>query len=119
MISNTAFKKYALAFPETEETPHFENKAYKVKKKIFVTHNVKESRCCVRLTPEEQSLFCLMDKELIYPVPNKWGKQGWTLVNLKLVSKEMLTEVLTAAYCTVAPPKLAAPFIQSGLDGTF
>lgn len=119
MISNTAFKKYALAFPETEEAPHFENKAYKVKKKIFVTHNEKESRCCVKLTPEEQSLFCLMDKELIYPVPNKWGKQGWTLVNLHKINKEILNDVLTAAYCTVAPPKLAAPFIQKGQEESF
>lgn len=110
MIGNKNFKKFAMAFPEVEEAPHFEHLAYKVKRKIFVTHNASENRCCVKLTPEEQSLFCLMDKELIYPVPNKWGKQGWTLVNLKKVNREILTEILTAAYCTVAPPKLAAPF---------
>lgn len=110
MISNKQFKQFALAFPETQEAPHFEHLAYKVKKKIFVTHNAKENRCCVKLSPEEQSLFCLIDETIIYPVPNKWGKQGWTLVNLKKVDSEMLREILTAAYCTVAPPKLSAPF---------
>lgn len=107
MITNAHFKKYALAFPEVEETPHMDKKAYRVKKKIFVTHNAAEHRCCVKLSQEEQDLFCLMDKEMIYPVPNTWGRQGWTLVNLKKVNKEILTETLKAAYCHVAPRKLA------------
>jgi hypothetical protein len=51
-------------------------------------------------------------RPLIYPVPNKWGKFGWTLVNLKTIDQEMLMEVLTAAYCTVAPPKLAEPYLK-------
>jgi len=112
MISNTQFKKLAMSFPEVLEAPHFENLSYTIKKKIFVTLNAKENRCCVKLSQEEQPLFCMIDKELIYEVPNKWGKHGWTLVNLKLIKKEMLMEVLTAAYCTVAPPKLAAPFLN-------
>lgn len=112
MISNKAFKKYPLAFPEAEEAPHFENVAYKVKKKIFVTHNAKESRCCVKLSKEEQPLYCLIDKDMIFPVPNAWGKQGWTLVNLKTVNKEILTDILTSAYCNVAPKKLAQPFLD-------
>lgn len=113
MISNEQFKKYALSFAEVEEAPHFVHKAYKVKKKIFATHNSIERRCCVRLSPEEQSMLCLIDPEMIYPVPNKFGKQGWTLVNLKKVNKEILMGVLTAAYCTVAPPKLAAVYLNN------
>lgn len=107
MISNKQFIKYALSYEDCVETDHFDHKAYTVKKKIFVTHNIKENRCCVKLTPEQQSLFCLIDETLIFPVPNKWGKQGWTLVNLKKVNKEILIEILTVAYCNVAPAKLA------------
>jgi hypothetical protein len=112
MISNNQFKKLAMSFPEVLEAPHFENLSYTIKKKIFVTHNQKENRCCVRLSQEEQPLFCMIDANLIYSVPNKWGKYGWTLVNLKAIDKEMLMEVLTAAYCTVAPPKLAEPYFK-------
>lgn len=112
MISNKAFRKFPLSFPETEEAPHFENVAFKVKKKIFVTHNAKENRCCVKLSKEEQPLYCLIDAEMIYPVPNAWGKQGWTLVNLEKVNKEILTDILTSAYINVAPKKLAQPYID-------
>jgi hypothetical protein len=105
------FKELVLTFPETIEAPHRNMLCYKVKGKIFVTHNQKENRCCVKLSQEEQPLFCLIDKELIYEVPNKWGKHGWTLVNLKLIKKEMLMEVLTAAYCNVAPIKLTQPYL--------
>lgn len=112
MISNARFKKLVLSFPEAMEAPHRDMFCYKIKGKIFVTHNKKENRCCVRLSQEEQPLFCMIDANLIYPVPNKWGKFGWTLVNLKTIDQEMLMEVLTAAYCTVAPSKLAAPFLN-------
>jgi hypothetical protein len=54
----------------------------------------------------------MIDKEIIFPVPNKWGKHGWTLVSLNLVNEELLMEVLTSAYCNVAPPKLSAPFLK-------
>ena len=112
MVSNAQFVKYPFSFPDVKEAPHREHTAYKVKGKIFVTHNKKENRCCVLLSKEEQPLFCMIDEKLIYPVPNKWGNYGWTLVNLKLIKKDMLLEVLTAAYCNVAPKNLAEPFLQ-------
>jgi len=112
MITNEKFKKYPLQFPETPQAPHFEKTSFKVKNKIFVTHNIKESRCCVKLSEVEQPLFCMIDKNIIFPVPKKWGKHGWTLVNLHLVTEELLVEILTAAYCCVAPPKLSAPFLK-------
>jgi hypothetical protein len=112
MVSFDTFRQLALSFPETEETAHFENRAFKVKKKIFVTLNEKEARCCVKLTPIDQSAFCTFDLNVIFPVPNAWGKQGWTLINLKKVKKAMLLDALTTAYITVAPNKLAAPFIE-------
>lgn len=112
MVSNAQFPKYPLFFPEVKVTPHRELTAYKVKAKIFVTHNAKESRCCVLLSKEEQPLFCMINEKLIYPVPNKWGNYGWTLVNLKAIKKDMLMDVLTAAYCNVAPRHLAEPFLR-------
>ncbi len=111
MISNAAFKKLVMELPEVIEAPHFEHKAYKVKGKIVATHNTQEHRCCVKLSVQDQSLFCLINQEMIYPVPNKWGKYGWTLVSLKRVNKEILRSVLIAAYCNVAPSKLAQQVI--------
>jgi predicted DNA-binding protein (MmcQ/YjbR family) len=107
MISIETFRQIALSFPETTEEPHFEKPAFKVAKKIFATMNLAEFRATVKLSESDQDLFCLFDKTIIYPVPNKWGKQGWTHINLKTATEEMYREALTAAYCEVAPSKLS------------
>ena len=112
MISTDSFIKMALSFPETDEHKHFDKKAYRVKKKIFATLDEKTKRVVLKLSPMDQSVFCAFDKEIIYPIPNKWGKQGWTFVELKKVKKEMLKDALTTAYISVAPPKLGDPYRQ-------
>ena len=66
-----------------------------------------QNRATVKLSAIDQDVFCAFDHSIIYPVPNKWGKQGWTHVNLQLVKEDMLTEVLKSAYREVAPKKLA------------
>jgi len=42
MLSVEEVRKLALSFPETDEHPHFEKSAFRVKKKIFATLSVKE-----------------------------------------------------------------------------
>ncbi len=102
MVSIDTFRKMALALPDAEEAPHFEKTSFRIHKKIFVTLNEGENRCCVKLSPIDQSVFCLYDKTVIYPVPNKWGTLGWTLINLANVKKTMLKDALTTAYNEVA-----------------
>jgi hypothetical protein len=63
-------------------------------------------RVCIKLTAIDQDAFSLFDKSIIYPVPNKWGKNGWTFIELSLVNSATLLDALTAAYCTVAPNRL-------------
>jgi len=50
------------------------------------------------------------DKEVIFPVPGAWGKHGATFINLKKVKKSMLTDALTTAWKTTAPPKLVEKY---------
>lgn len=107
MVSIEALRQTALSFPEANEQPHFEKASFRVNKKIFATLDVKKQQACIKLSEAEQDVFCLFDDAVIFPVPNKWGKQGWTIINLESVPNQMLTEALTAAYCHVAPPKLA------------
>ena len=107
MVSIEKFREIVREFPEVEEAPHFDKEAFKIKKKIFVTLNQKETRCCLKLSPEDQATFALFDANVIYPVPNKWGKQGWTLVNLDKVEEEMLIDILTQGFCHVAPEKIS------------
>ena len=111
MISIKAVRQLALSFPETDEHPHFERKAFRVKKKIFATLSEKDMTVSLKLTPVDQSVFCAFDNAVMYPVPGGWGRMGFTFVNLKKVKKAMFKDALTVAYCTVAPAKLAAPFL--------
>ena len=107
MVSIDTFRKLALSFPEATEEPHFEKTSFRVKKKIFATYDNKNKRACIKLSEIDQDVFSSADKTIIFPVDNKWGKQGWTLIELSKVRKELLIDALTTAYCEVAPKKLA------------
>jgi hypothetical protein len=107
MVSVNTFRKLALSFPESTEEPHFEKTSFRVKKKIFATYDDKNKTACIKLSVIDQDVFSSLDKTVIYPVDNKWGKQGWTLIALKMVQKNLFTAALSTAYCEVAPKKLA------------
>lgn len=104
MISVAEARKLAMAFPETVEMPHFEKTSFRSgkKKKIFMTMNVKAQTAVLNLSPEDQSVFSL--DEAISPVPNKWGLQGWTMVNLKKVKKALFKDALNQAYLRISKP---------------
>ena len=105
MISIEQTRKAALSLPGTEEKPHFHLTSFRVKNKIFATIHADKNYVMVKLSAIDQSVFCAFDKEIIFPVPNKWGKQGWTLVNLRKVRKDILKDALTTAYQTVLSKK--------------
>ena len=115
MIYIETARQLALSFDEAAEMPHFDLASFRVKKKIFATLDEKNKRVCIKLSPVDQSVFCSYDKSVIYPVPNKWGLNGATYIELQKVSKEMFKDALTVAYCTVAPKKLAEKYKQQKL----
>ncbi len=112
MVSIKKFHDLALSFPEAVEVPHFEKPSFRVRKKIFATLTEKENKICIKLSLVDQSAFSAFDKTIVYPVPNKWGKQGWTFIELKKANIELLKDALTMAYCEVAPKSLATAYIQ-------
>jgi predicted DNA-binding protein (MmcQ/YjbR family) len=98
MITTESFRILASSFPGVEELPHFEKTSFRINKKIFATLNEKESRGTVMLSENDQYIFCLNDRNVVYPVPNKWGLQGWTNIELTKINKRLLTQILKAAY---------------------
>lgn len=107
MIDIETVRQIALSLPEVTEQPHVDKPSFRIGKKIFATLNIPANRVCVKLSEGDQYAFCSFDRTVIYPVPNKWGTQGWTLINLLKVHRETLTDALTAAYCEVAPARLS------------
>jgi hypothetical protein len=66
-----------------------------------------EKRACIKLSAIDQDVFSCADKTIIFPADNKWGKQGWTIIDLKRVHKDLFIEALITAYSEAAPKKLA------------
>jgi hypothetical protein len=98
-------RQMALALPGTEEKPHFDIPSFRVNNKIFATLHTKTNRVMVKLSLVEQSVFCAIDKTIIYAVPGGWGAKGATFVELKKVKKDILQDALQHAWQHIAPKK--------------
>lgn len=104
MVRIEEFTAIAMNLPHVSEAPHFEKTSFRVNKKIFATLNSKENRATIKLSEIDQDLFCL-NKNFMFLVPNKWGKQGWTHMNLNEIPLEMCKDALKTSYLLIAPKK--------------
>lgn len=98
MTTSQHFRELALAFPGASEEPHFEKISFRFKKKIFATMDEKNGTAVLKLTPLQQTDFCAWTKTACYPVPNKWGLQGWTTIVLAEVEADFAKDILAEAY---------------------
>lgn len=106
MITPEAFRNLALSFPGTIEAPHFDRAAFKVvNKRIFATMHEPSGMANIKLSPADQPVFCSFDAAAVYPVPNKWGQQGWTTFELKKIPQELALDALDTAYNDVFKKK--------------
>ena len=103
-------RKLALALPGVEEKSHFNQPDFRVKGKIFAVLHAERNEIMVKLSIIDQSVFCAIDKNVIYPVPGGWGRKGATLINLKKVRTSVFRDALTTAWKTTAPAKLVAKY---------
>jgi predicted DNA-binding protein (MmcQ/YjbR family) len=106
MVNIQTARTVALSFEGAVEQPHFELTSFRVNKKIFATMDEKNKRICIKLTKTDQSVFSAYNSSVIYPVPNKWGLQGATYIELDKVPAAMFKDALAVAYCMVAPKSL-------------
>ncbi len=107
MATLISVKNILNQLPEIEELPHFEKTSFRVANKIVASYDQSLNRLCIKLSEIDQNVFSSFDPTVFYPVPNKWGKQGWTFVSLASVDEGMLKDALTQSYLEVAPKKLA------------
>ena len=90
-------RKLALGLEGTTEHPHFDRAAFKVKR-IYATLAADGKSLNLKLTPEEQEFKTMMAPEVFSQVPNAWGRQGWTQVDLKAIGKPELKAALEMAW---------------------
>ena len=98
MVTFEQAKIMALSFEGTDERPHFNRTAFTVKKKIFATLSIHDKTLNLMFSPQQQVMFCPPESKLIFPIPNGWGTNGWTTIDLSKASKKLVQSALEAAY---------------------
>jgi hypothetical protein len=101
MVDIETARQIALVLPGTVEHDHFGRPSFRVNNRIFSTLWLPENRMMVKLPIIEQSVFNSFDPTIFYPVPNKWGLKGATLVELSKVRRDMLEDALSIAWRAV------------------
>lgn len=95
-------RRIALSLEGTSEAPHFDRAAFKVAR-IYVTIAADGRTANFKFAPDEQELKCITAPEAFSPVPNAWGRQGWTTARLDALSEAELTHALKIAWRHALP----------------
>lgn len=102
MMNGEDLRRLALALAGTVEAPHFDRAAFKVAR-IYVTLAADGRTANFQFTPDEQDFKCMMAPEAFAPVPNAWGKRGWTTATLDKLGEAELKAALEMAWAHALP----------------
>lgn len=97
MGETNIFNEILKGLKDVTEKAHFEKTGYSVGRKLFATVDANHTVGCVKLSLESQNELIKIDRA-VYPVPNSWGKKGWTYVDLSKIPESLLTEIIQTAY---------------------
>jgi len=95
-------RRIALSLEGTLAAPHFDRTAFKVAR-IYATLAPDGLTANLKLTSDEQELKCMVAAEAFAPVPNAWGRQGWTTVTLSKLTVPELRNALEMAWRHALP----------------
>ncbi|WP_431283193.1 hypothetical protein ACQW02_27975 [Humitalea sp. 24SJ18S-53] len=107
MASAEDLRRAALALDGTSEAPHVDRAAFKVAR-IYVTLAADGLTANFCFTPDEQALKCAMLPDAFSPVPNAWGRQGWTTATLADLTTEDLVSAVSMAWNHAQPRRKGA-----------
>jgi hypothetical protein len=96
------FRRIALSLEGTTSAPHFDRTAFKVAR-TFATLAADGMTANLKLAHDEQELKCLTAPDAFQPVPNAWGRQGWTTARLAALSLAELEAALVMAWQHALP----------------
>lgn len=107
MLTPNEFAQIAFSFPNTESQPHLKQIAFKlVRGRVFATLNEATQIAQISLPIAKQNEFQQLVPDCIYPLPNKWGKNGWTIFELRGVSLDIIQAALKTSYEAALQRKL-------------
>ena len=97
MATADDMRRLALELEGTSEAPHFDRAAFKAVR-IYVTLAPDGLTANFNFSPEEQEFKCMLAPDAFRPIPNAWGRQGWTVANLAALSGAELKDALLIAW---------------------
>jgi hypothetical protein len=97
MASGADARRIALSLEGTTESPHFDRAAFKVVR-IYATLAANGRSINLKFTPDEQEFKCMMAPEAFSAIPNAWGRQGWTSIDLARADEPELEAALRMAW---------------------
>lgn len=95
-------RSIALSLPGTTEVPHFDRAAFRVNR-IYATLAPDGLSANLKLTPDEQEFKVALAPHIFAPVPNAWGRQGWTVMTLTEATVDDLRAALEMAHAHAVP----------------
>jgi hypothetical protein len=109
-----AFRKLALALPETHESLHHNHPDFRVGKRVFATLAYPDSTWgMVKLTPLQQARFVALHPKVFVPVKGAWGARGSTNVKLSSATRVALRPALVEAWKNTAPVSVRAKHVAN------
>jgi hypothetical protein len=102
MASAADLRRIALSLEGTTEAPHFDRTAFKVAR-IYVTLAADGRSANFKFASDEQALKCTVAADAFAPVPNAWGRQGWTTATLAGLTTPELRDALEMAWRHAVP----------------
>jgi hypothetical protein len=96
------FRRLALARPDAVESAHLGAIDFRVGGKIFATLGGAAGRPVVKLTPEEQDLLTAAAPAIFTPADGRWGRFGWTHLNLSALDEATAEDALNRSWRNVA-----------------
>jgi hypothetical protein len=106
MATAKDLRRLALALDGTVEYPHFDRSAFKAVR-TYVTLSPDNKTANFKFAPDEQELKCTVAPEAFSPIPNAWGRQGWTMATLSALSVAELRAALAMAHAHGSQKKAA------------
>jgi hypothetical protein len=97
MATAKDLRRLALALDGTVEYPHFDRRAFKAVR-TYVTLAADGKTANFKFAPDEQELKCVVAPDAFAPIPNGWGRQGWTVGTLSHLSTAELRAALAMAH---------------------
>ncbi len=109
MADANDLRRLALALPCALEKPHFDRAAFRVDGrggKIFVTLAADGKTANLMLSRDEQDVLLATRPDLFMRLPNKWGENGATQIDLSIADEADLRSAVKLAWRQAAPKML-------------